>query len=498
MPPTSAPSSTPASATGLAPNLAGALAYLFGPVTGIFFLVVEKSNPFARKQIAASASVLALALLFAAPPLSAQSTLDRLKQKLLDKKDAIADSLSNVIIDKATGAVQCVLDNPACIKTAFGAGKNVKVVDANGQPVSAADSARAVTKAGGVPPSLTAANAANAQNAQNAAPASGGTGAAAPAVAPAFGEGVFLNYDFVPGDRVLFAEDFARDNPGDFPRRLELRYGNLEVADWQGQRFLRTNTPSRVIVPLPEAVPQRFTFEADYNGGGGWAMNVHFADPDAPGAPDLTLATFSPGGGGLDGAGVSSEAAVPDSAMRPLTHVAVMADGRYAKAYVNGVRVANVPNATLGRGKVIVITLVADESTPAYITNIRVAAGGKPLYDAIMADGRVATHGILFDVGSDRIRGESKPTLDQIGQMLQQHTDLKLTIEGHTDNVGNAASNQTLSDKRAAAVRAFLVANYGVDGSRLASKGLGATKPAAPNDTPEGRQQNRRVELVRM
>lgn len=165
---------------------------------------------------------------------------------------------------------------------------------------------------------------------------------------------------------------------------------------------------------------------------------------------------------------------------------------------MNGVRVANVPNATLGRGKVIVMGLQGSNDEQAYLTNIRVAAGGKPLYDALMADGRVATHGLLFDTGSDRLRGESKPTLDEIGQMLQQHPELKLTIEGHTDNVGNAAANQTLSDRRAAAVRQFLVTNYQVDGSRLTSKGFGSTKPALSNDTPEGRQQNRRVELVRV
>ena len=101
-------------------------------------------------------------------------------------------------------------------------------------------------------------------------------------------------------------------------------------------------------------------------------------------------------------------------------------------------------------------------------------------------------------IGSDRIRGESKPTLDQIGQMLKQHPELKLTVEGHTDDVGSAASNQTLSEKRAAAVRQVLISNYQIDASRLASKGFGATKPAAPNATPEGRQQNRRVDLVKM
>lgn len=442
-----------------------------------------------RTQLAKSIGVVLAGLSLAvAPvrPLQAQ-IIDAIKQKAADKAASITDSLSGLVIDKVTGAVQCVLTNLTCIKKAFSAGKNVEMVGADGQTVSPDDSAKAVAAAGGVPPRLAAANAARADSINKA-------GGSSQAGAPTLGGGVFLNYDFVPGDRVIFAEDFTRDNPGDFPRRLELKSGNFEVADWQGQRFLRTNTASKVGIPLPEVLPQRFTFEADYSGGDGWAMTVNFADPDSA---TLTTAQFNPTNGGLDGAGVSSTSDIAEAARRPLTHIAVMADGRYAKVYVNGVRVANVPNATLGRGKELVLGFLADESTPAYITNIRVAAGGKSLYDAIMADGHVATHGILFDTGSDKLRGESKPTLDQIGQMLQQHADLKLTIEGHTDNTGNAASNQTLSEKRAAAVRAFLIANYHVDAARLASKGLGATKPAASNDTPEGRQQNRRVELVK-
>lgn len=82
--------------------------------------------------------------------------------------------------------------------------------------------------------------------------------------------------------------------------------------------------------------------------------------------------------------------------------------------------------------------------------------------------------------------------------MLKQHADLNLLIEGHTDNVGNAESNQALSERRAAAVRNFLIDTYGIDASRLTSKGFGANNPVASNDTPEGRQQNRRVELVKM
>ena len=126
------------------------------------------------------------------------------------------------------------------------------------------------------------------------------------------------------------------------------------------------------------------------------------------------------------------------------------------------------------------------------------AAGGKKLYDALAEKGRVATQGIYFDTGSDRIRPESTPTLKEIGTMLKDHPDLKLTIEGHTENVGSAQSNQALSEKRAAAVRQYLMDSYQVDGTRLTAKGLGASKPAGGNDTAAGRQQNRRVELVKM
>ena len=81
--------------------------------------------------------------------------------------------------------------------------------------------------------------------------------------------------------------------------------------------------------------------------------------------------------------------------------------------------------------------------------------------------------------------------------MLTEHGDLKLVIEGHTDNVGNAAANRTLSEQRAAAVKAYLVAQHGIDAARLETAGHGDAKPAAPNTTHEGRQQNRRVELVK-
>ena len=429
------------------------------------------------------ATVIMAAGTVSAAPAKAQGLIDRVKQKVKDKTDAVTDSIADAKIDKATGAVMCAASNSACIKKATDSGKQVEIVDSKGKRVSAADSAKAM-------------NAAGVESSAAATSDAGNTSSAGPPSSQGFGD-VLVNYDFVPGDRVIFAEDFARDPIGDFPKRLELKNGNFEVAKWQGQQYLRTNSGGAVILPLPEVLPSRFTFEADYHGSGGWNLEVYFADPDK--VDDLVLASWGMNSGQLAGGlnHVNSSSEVPDGAVKNINHVAVMADGKYVKTYLNGVRVTNVPNADIGRGKVVVVSVPGSHDEPGFLSNIRIAAGGKPLYDAIMADGRVATHGILFDTGSDRIRAESKPTLDMIGQMLNQHADLKLTIEGHTDNVGSATSNQTLSDKRAAAVRQFLISTYHIDGGRLTSKGLGATKPAVSNDTPEGRQQNRRVELVK-
>lgn len=120
------------------------------------------------------------------------------------------------------------------------------------------------------------------------------------------------------------------------------------------------------------------------------------------------------------------------------------------------------------------------------------------LYDVLEAKGRIAVRDILFDTGEATIKPESEAALSKIGTMLQQHADLSMLIEGHTDNPGGFDMNMELSSGRAAAVKAYLVETYEIDGTRLRTMGLGSTQPVAGNDTPEGQQQNRRVELVRL
>ena len=120
-----------------------------------------------------------------------------------------------------------------------------------------------------------------------------------------------------------------------------------------------------------------------------------------------------------------------------------------------------------------------------------------PLGKQLADQGRVRLYGILFDLDSDKLRPESKPTLEQIVSTLKASPDLKVRIEGHTDDTGKADHNQKLSDARAASVKAYLVA-AGIAAARLETKGFGSTKPAVPNSSDMARAANRRVELVKL
>jgi outer membrane protein OmpA-like peptidoglycan-associated protein len=103
--------------------------------------------------------------------------------------------------------------------------------------------------------------------------------------------------------------------------------------------------------------------------------------------------------------------------------------------------------------------------------------------------------GILFDTGKTALKPGAKSTLSKIAKQLQTDPSLKIAVEGHTDSVGGTATNQSLSEKRANAVREYLV-SAGISADHITADGKGEESPIATNKTAAGRQQNRRVELV--
>ena len=413
-----------------------------------------------------------------ATPANAQGIGRRLRQraeqKVVQRIEDRAGQAMDKALDLTEGAIACAVTDEKCIAEAEKSGKQVMLTDEEGNVVGHS---------------------------------------AAEAAAP--GTGAWANYDFVPGERVLFAEDFTADRVGDFPRRLEYVGGLMEVVEANGARYLRASAEGRFAVNLPETLPTRFTIEFDATVPANWESILFFSGEgvrDLGSAPTgaccyvpTAAVFFSPSEVGLrrDGQTVASSRRIGDllgagDLTGRLMRIRLHVDGRYAKLYLNETRVANVPNLEFTRTDKLYFDLNAEEDVPILIGNLSINAGGRALYDALLADGRFATQGILFDTGSDRIRPESTPTLKEIGETMRAHPDLRLRIEGHTDNVGNAAFNQTLSEKRAAAVKAFLEKEYGVASDRLEAQGFGDTRPVVSNDTLEGRQGNRRVELVKL
>ncbi len=438
--------------------------------------------------------LVALALVLSAQPAEAQlwkkakEAAKRGAERAVERETAErADRAVTGVFEAGDDAVACAVGDDACARQAREEGKEVVYVDAEGTPLPA-----------------------------DQQPAATSDAAVAQAQAP--GQGAWTNYDFVPGERVLFYEDFEDTYTGNVPSRIRFVNGVMEVVEENGNKALRMQTEggSKFALPLPETLPDRYTIEFDayvpyYTNlclftnplakerdtyrcsqaiawddatgvivGGGYFGKPGFVAPDGSASGTSEAERYKP----------LNEGYVP---------VRITVDVTYIKVYFGENRVVNIPNAEIARTDEIMFIAEygSGDEQEVFLDNIRVAAGGREsMYDRLVADGRVVTHGVLFGTGSATIRPESTPTLDDIARTLQQHGDLRLRIEGHTDNTGSAEANQQLSERRAAAVRDYLVQREGIRADRLESAGLGQAQPAADNSTPEGRQTNRRVELV--
>lgn len=119
------------------------------------------------------------------------------------------------------------------------------------------------------------------------------------------------------------------------------------------------------------------------------------------------------------------------------------------------------------------------------------------MLEALNADGSIALYGILFDFDKATLQQASDKQLQDVLTLLHTNRDLRLEIQGHTDNDGSADYNQQLSQRRAESVKQYLML-FGIEPSRLQAKGYGESMPVVPNNSEENKAKNRRVELVRL
>jgi outer membrane protein OmpA-like peptidoglycan-associated protein len=321
---------------------------------------------------------------------------------------------------------------------------------------------------------------------------------------------VWANYDFVPGQRTLFYSDFTDDQVGNFPQRLEFKSGQMEVVEFEGgKRAIKASNQSEFLVPLPEVLPEKFTIELDVinrksRSSAEATLNLAGGSDGLAGSNKGFKLGWGYWGletrdGGLENQSLPAKQADVERYIGNPVSIRLLGDGQYLKIYADEKRIANFPKVEMTRDKALTVRLNAhdDEDGAVYLARIRVAESQKSIYDALTKAGRWTTQGILFDTGKSEVKPESTPTLKQIAAALKEHPELKVEIQGHTDNVGKPDANLKLSQARAEAVKTALTKEYGVGEAQLTARGYGDTKPATDNKSAEGRANNRRVELVK-
>lgn len=348
-------------------------------------------------------------------------------------------------------------------------------------------------------------------------------------------EKAYAKFDFVPGDKVMFDDNFQNEKSDEIPSHWLVNTGLVEVSKINNENvmgFLDAEPSAfpRLNSKYKKLSVNRYTIEFDYlwrfnnetfleaarNGklkfpsiqvkfqtdqqelSGNVPTIGDYAKPIIIGA--LGKTTFK----GFEsnykaGKLLESidEVQVSEDLCDKWVHVSIAITEKSIKVYLNSERVLN---AQIASGKPETIMLyaygVSKEYGPqVFFKNVKIAEGGAEPYKTLATDGKFIARGINFDVNKATIKPESMGTLNSIVALMKEQTNLKFEIGGHTDSDGDDASNLQLSQERADAVKTKLVA-LGVDASRFTAKGYGETKPIGDNKTFEGKAENRRVEFV--
>ena len=325
-------------------------------------------------------------------------------------------------------------------------------------------------------------------------------------------------YDFVPGDKILFFEDFSQDAIGDFPALWTTNgSGEVKTVSIAPGKWLHMNGNDAVYcytkeINFPENFIVEFDIIPDKDFQFGTCLTLYQDNPERSKEvnddlyPGLRGLHISPNYEGWETKGYDSDKdwLIGTGAKNPLiaeelNHVIVWIQKRRVRIYHQGQKVLDVPTNIYAETKLNKLLFSGwDRNSTPYVTNIKVTTASPDTRSKLITEGKLVTYGITFDVNKADIKSESFGTLKGIAGVLAENPDVNVKIIGHTDGDGDDAKNLDLSKRRAESVKNELVKNFGIDSSRLTTEGAGETKPIAANDIPVNKARNRRVEIIKI
>ena len=326
-------------------------------------------------------------------------------------------------------------------------------------------------------------------------------------------------YDFVPGDKILYFEDFAQDAVGDFPALWttngggEVKTLNLASGNW----FHMNKEDAVYCYTKSIAFPQNFIMEFDVipdgNFSNGYTItfyedpeNVELTDDLYPGTKGLHI-SFDEGTwytkgyhNEMDAGGwIEGQSTTKPVVYGQVNHVIIWVQNRRVRMYHQGAKVLDMPTNIHAGCKFNRFRFSgwSTYSTP-YVSNLKITTATPDMRSKLLTEGKLVTYGIYFDVNKDVVKAESFGTISEIAQTLKENPTVRIKIIGHTDSDGDDAKNLDLSRRRALSVKNTLVNQFGIDASRIQTDGKGETEPLAPNTTSESKAKNRRVEFIKL
>jgi outer membrane protein OmpA-like peptidoglycan-associated protein len=332
----------------------------------------------------------------------------------------------------------------------------------------------------------------------------------------------YSKFDFIPGEKVIFFDDFSQDNVGDFPALWntngsgEVVNTNLFPGNWlqfSGEHAIWTND----LLSLPDNYTIEFDvvpMKGEDERMKGWgfrliqAVNANAFDWGAVpgeagfffyieyfGRPSYRTYINSDEGANLGLTGHIDEEKYKQVAEKKY-HISVWVQKARIRLYQNESKIIDLPRAF--NVSSVKMDRIRFEDGAALVSNVRIAVGAPDTRNKLITEGKLVTYGIYFDVNKDVVKPESYGTLKDIAKVLTENPDVRVKIIGHTDADGVDASNLDLSKRRAASVKNELVKNFAIAESRIETDGMGESQPVAPNDTPSNKALNRRVEFIKL
>lgn len=347
----------------------------------------------------------------------------------------------------------------------------------------------------------------------------------------------YSRYDFIPGERIVYSEDFSSDAIGELPLKwITNNRGETVTVERIPGKWMRLFPDSRLASPATQKLPGNFTMEADllfnFSGDEGYVYpelevklleilpgnersRSYVVNQDA--ANEVALILWPGGAGKPLNASMKSFAngsSYFSNQMKELKntsvnngniiHVSLWVQKERIRYWINGDKVFDIPQAVPGTagfnriGFSLESSLYNESQLGIYVSNIKIAEGTPDMRNKLITEGRMTTNGILFDVASDKIKPESAGVLKEIATVLKENPSIRVKIVGHTDSDGDDTKNLDLSRRRATAVQRALNTEFGVELPSMQTDGSGETKPIADNNSKEGKAKNRRVEFVKL